>query len=160
MAIIVKKPIEYAGIEPLYASSLRKARLIVGLGNLGERYQSTYHNLGFICLDAFAQTYQLDWQLKTDFKVAISQMNLINSSLILIKPQTFVNLSGEAVRKTASFYKIDPEQIYVIYDEIRLSFKTIETNISEKDFGHNGLKSIFQSLNLKILKLNPHRYRA
>lgn len=153
MAIIIRKSTESPDIGPLYTSSLQKLQLVVGLGNPGQKYVNNYHNLGFMCLDAFSRIYQLDWLAKPNFESHLAQIDLAGSRLLLLKPQTYVNLSGRAVLKAVQFYKLDPGQIYVVHDEIRHRFQTVETLTSQQDFGHNGLKSIFQTLKPKQLNL-------
>ena len=142
MAIIVKKPAISPEIAPLYTSSLEKTRLFAGLGNPGKQYAGNRHNIGFMCLDRLAEMYETLWQNKKDFKGYFAQLDLGGCRLLLLKPQTYVNLSGTAVEAVVRFYKLRPEDVCVVHDEIRLPFGTIETRKTESVFGHNGLKSI------------------
>ena len=146
MAIIVKKPIISPESAPLYTSSLEKMRLIVGLGNPGAKYAGHRHNAGFACLDRLVELYEAGWQEKKGLKGRLAQLDLAGIRLLLLKPQTYVNLSGEAVALMSRFYKLRPEEITVVYDEIRLNFGSIEALSSQNHFGHNGLKSIQQHL--------------
>ena len=95
-----------------------KMKCIVGLGNPGKMYEKTRHNVGFRVIDALIQRDNLKTQNK--FKSEIVQTTLNNVPVILVKPQTFMNLSGEAVRLVMDFYKIDPKDILIIYDDLDL----------------------------------------
>ena len=150
MAIIVKKPILTPEIMPLYTSSLEQTKLFVGLGNPGVKYAKNRHNIGFMCLDRLAQMHEAVWQDKKDFKSYFGQIDLVGIRIFLIKPKTYVNLSGEAASIVAHFYKLSPDDIYIVHDEIRHRFGTIETFVGDKNFGHNGLKSIQNSIGKKM----------
>ena len=145
MAIIVKKPNLTPEQAPLYTSTWEKVSLIIGLGNPGKEYQGTRHNIGFMCLDRLAELYEAPWQNKKDLKSHLALIDLSGLRLILLKPQTYVNLSGQAALNTAHFYKLPPSDIYIIHDEIRHPLGTIEVLNTQNNFGHGGLKSI-QSL--------------
>lgn len=121
--------------------------LIVGLGNPGEKYQQTRHNLGFMVVDALARKlFSLEktrWREEKKFNsLVISYQSLI----ILIKPQTFMNASGMAVAKLASFYKIDPERIWVIHDDVDLPLGKIKIRLGGAAAGHRGVESIIKEL--------------
>ena len=146
MNIVSKKPILSQDISSLYTSSLEKIKLFVGLGNPGEKYALNRHNIGFMCLDRLAKLYEVPWQNKKDFESYFAQIDLSGTRILLIKPQTYVNLSGQAVTKTIQFYKLPPEDVYIIHDEIRNPFGTIEVFLGQNSFGHNGLKSIQNSI--------------
>ena len=142
MAIIVKKPAISPEIAPLYTSSLERSRLFAGLGNPGKEYANNRHNVGFMCLNRLAEMHETPWQNKKDFKSHFAQIDLGGCRLLLVKPQTYVNLSGTAILPIIRFYKLQPEDVYIIHDEIRLPFGMIEVCATESNFGHNGLKSI------------------
>ena len=150
MAIIVKKPIISPSLDPLYTSKTQNLRLVVGLGNPGQRYSHNRHNLGFMCLDKCAQLYESQWQEKPKLKSHLCSIDLRESRFILMKAQTYMNLSGEAVSLVAKFYKIEPQQIYIIHDDIRLKFGTIKVLETTENSGHNGLKSIQDILEAKL----------
>lgn len=120
-------------------------KLIVGLGNPGEKYLNTRHNLGFLALDHFADGVgaRIDQKKK---KTLYGKMEVSGEELILLKPQTFMNLSGEAVLYMASFLKIPPQDIIVVCDDVTLPFGTIRIREKGSDGGHNGLKSLISSL--------------
>ena len=117
--------------------------LIVGLGNPGQEYQYTRHNIGFVCLDELASRHNLDWQLKKNFNALVTPvLKDQGESVVLCKPQTYMNLSGESVLALSSFYKIPPANIIVIHDEIDLALGVLRCKFSGGSAGHNGLKSI------------------
>ena len=155
MAIIARRTSETPDIAPLYTTSLEHVKLIVGLGNHGDQYAKHRHNVGFMCLDHFAQIYEADWQVKKDFKAQLAQVDLGGVRLLLLKPQTYMNNSGEAVQLVQKFYKLNDASLLVIYDEIRLKFGVIEAMVTEQTFGHNGLKSLQSTLqqNLQLIRV-------
>ena len=120
--------------------------LIVGLGNPGKNYEFTRHNAGFLTLDHIAS--ELDTEinnLKNNALVADVVIN--NHRCLLVKPQTFMNNSGTAVRDIAKFYKIPPEKIIVVFDEISVPCGKLRIRRKGTDGGHNGIKSIIYHLN-------------
>jgi PTH1 family peptidyl-tRNA hydrolase len=122
-------------------------KLIVGLGNIGREYENTRHNAGFVLIDAFAATQHVTWHDKAKFKANIAELNLNGTKIILAKPTTFMNLSGEAVRALKNFYKIENSDILVIHDELDLPLGTIRTRIGGSSAGNNGIKSISAHIN-------------
>lgn len=130
-----------------YSVGLNKTVLLVGLGNSGTEYDDTRHNIGFACIDAFAQTNDFPaWTLKKDLKCQLSQLTMNDTRVILMKPTTFMNLSGEAVQATHHFYNIPESQIVIVYDELDIDFGTIRTRVGGTAAGHNGVKSVIQHL--------------
>lgn len=120
--------------------------LIVGLGNPGEKYAFTRHNAGFLCLDLLAEKENAKLN-KIKFKGVYGEAVIGGCRCILLKPQTFMNNSGESVREVASFYKIPPERILVIFDDISLPCGRLRIRRKGSDGGHNGIKSIIAHLN-------------
>lgn len=120
--------------------------LIVGLGNIGNEYKGTRHNIGFIILDALAKRYNSSFQNKPKLKGEISQIFIEEKKILLLKPSTYMNLSGEAVRETKDFYKIDLEKILVIVDDIAIPFKEMRLKEKSGTGGHKGLLSIEKHL--------------
>lgn len=118
--------------------------LIVGLGNIGTEYQGTRHNIGFTVLDAFAEASNTSFTTRRYGDVA--EMRLKNQQLVLLKPSTYMNLSGNAVRYWKEQEGIDIDHILIIVDDIALPFGTIRIKPSGSDAGHNGLKNIAQML--------------
>lgn len=117
-------------------------KLIVGLGNIGAHFTGTRHNVGFAVLDNFATAHGLEWTPKEKFKSVVAEASIYGQKIILAKPTTFYNLSGEAVRAIKDFYKIDNTDILVIHDELALPFSTIRIRPNGSDAGNNGIKSI------------------
>ncbi|MDE5809813.1 MAG: aminoacyl-tRNA hydrolase [Muribaculaceae bacterium] len=118
--------------------------LIVGLGNIGDEYRDTRHNIGFKVLDAFAEASNT--YFSTERYGDIARMRLKNKQLILLKPSTFMNLSGNAVRYWVDKESIDIDNILVIVDDLALPFGAIRLKPKGSDAGHNGLKNIAQML--------------
>lgn len=114
--------------------------LIVGLGNPGYEYSDTRHNIGFMILDAFAEASNISF--KTERYGDIAYTRVKNKQLVLLKPSTYMNLSGNAVRYWAQKENIQLDHILVIVDDIALPFGTIRLKPSGSDAGHNGLKNI------------------
>lgn len=125
-----------------------KSILIVGLGNPGADYDLTRHNVGFYGIDAFVKkTEEMeDWINKKDLKCLMSGGRLGENRIIAIKPTTFMNLSGEAVRAVIDFYKIPISNVVVIHDELDIDFGQIRLRIGGSSAGHNGIKSVTQHI--------------
>lgn len=126
-------------------------KLIIGLGNPGKEYQNTRHNIGFIIIDNILNTFNFpSFKEEKKFKAEISQGEINGEKIILAKPQTFMNLSGEAVQLIANFYKIKTPDIIVIQDDKDIDFLKIRIKKEASgDGGHNGIKSIQNCLNTK-----------
>lgn len=116
------------------------AKLIVGLGNPGLQYEMTKHNIGWLALDQLSFYDRLIW--KDKFKAKYAQHTVDGETVIFLKPQTFMNLSGESVVAASQFFKIDLQDILVIHDELDLPFGTLSLKNGGGLAGHNGLKSI------------------
>ncbi|MGC1176945.1 MAG: aminoacyl-tRNA hydrolase [Candidatus Saccharimonadales bacterium] len=131
-----------------YTVGLNKTILLVGLGNPGKEYDLTRHNVGFLCLDEFvSKTEEMEgWIDKKSLKCLVSSGRVGDSRVIAIKPTTFMNNSGEAVRAVAHFYKISAEHIAVIHDELDIDFGQIRTRVGGSDAGHNGIKSVTEAV--------------
>ena len=114
--------------------------LIVGLGNPGAEYASTRHNIGFRILDALAEASNISFSTARYGNVATGRIK--NAQVVLLKPNTYVNLSGDAVRYWRDKENIAPENILVVVDDLALPFGTIRMRAGGSDAGHNGLKSI------------------
>lgn len=146
MALLTKRPITDT-VMPLYTLSANKTMLIVGLGNIGDEYTNTRHNIGFAGLDKFAEENEFEpWVNKKDLRSYITQKTLGETRVILAKPTTFMNLSGEAVQAIAAFYKIGIDNILIVADELDIPFGQIRMRTGGGAAGHNGVKSIIQHL--------------
>ena len=119
--------------------------MIVGLGNPGSQYEKTRHNAGFLALERLEKQLNAPAE-KLRHKALCTQVTYAGQKLLLVKPQTFMNLSGLAVRQAADFYKIPPERIIVIFDDISLAVGRLRVRPSGSAGGHNGIKSIISSL--------------
>lgn len=146
MALLTKRPIT-ENVMPLYTLSANRTMLIVGLGNIGTEYDGTRHNIGFACIDRFVEENDFEpWVNKKDLKSFITQKTLGETRVILAKPTTFMNLSGEAVQAIAAFYKIGIDHILIVADELDIPFGQIRTRTGGGAAGHNGVKSLIQHL--------------
>ena len=119
--------------------------LIVGLGNPGEKYEDTRHNVGFQVVDELAERQNAPVQ-KLKFKALTNLLTIAGERVLVMKPVTYMNLSGEAVRPAADFYKIPPERILVISDDTALDPGKLRIRQKGSAGGHNGLKNIIQHL--------------
>jgi len=114
--------------------------LIVGLGNPGNKYVHTRHNVGFMVLDKLCDG---EFKLEKKFNAEICELD---NEIILLKPQTFMNLSGEAIKSFADYYKVDPKDIWVIHDDLDISFGEIRVREGGSSAGHKGIESIIKHL--------------
>lgn len=127
-------------------------KLIVGLGNPGKQYEKTRHNLGFMAVDALAKNLGLS---HADFKTHHKATALVAEAMVngeknlLVKPQTFMNTSGEAVLALATFYKLTPNDIVIAHDELDLPFGAQRITATSSAGGHNGVISVFEKLGTK-----------
>ena len=119
--------------------------LVVGLGNPGAKYESTRHNMGFLVVDKLAQNEKLKFN-KLRFKAWTATWEVGGEKVLLMKPQTYMNLSGEAVGQAARFYKIPADHVLVISDDIALPAGKLRIRAGGSAGGHNGLKNIIQHL--------------
>lgn len=119
--------------------------LVAGLGNPGEQYRLTRHNIGFLCLDYLAEKLRVDWNA-TKWQADGAKAMVSGNQLLLLKPQTFMNLSGKAVAGAAVFYKIPPARIIVIHDDIDLPLGRLKIVVNRGTGGHNGIRSIVSLL--------------
>ncbi len=119
--------------------------LVAGLGNPGDKYAMTRHNIGFVALDYLADFYHTKIN-KIKHKALMGECIIAGEKVLLAKPQTFMNLSGESLREISSFYKIPPENIIVIYDDKALAPGSVRIRKKGSDGGHNGMKSIIYQL--------------
>ncbi|RAP31871.1 aminoacyl-tRNA hydrolase [Candidatus Marinamargulisbacteria bacterium SCGC AG-414-C22] len=132
----------YSKIAVLYTANMK---LIVGLGNPGKKYTCTRHNIGFRVVDQLTSMCTIDSE-KEKFNSLIYQGIIANCKVMLVKPQTFMNLSGSAIKQIASFYKISNLQILVMYDDFEIPFGTIRIKEKGSAGTHNGLKSILETM--------------
>ena len=123
--------------------------LIVGLGNPGPQYDQTRHNAGFWFVDTIAQAHGGQWRAENKFHGDVARIRLSGQDVWLLKPTTFMNRSGQAVAALARFYKIPPEQILVVHDELDLAAGIARLKTGGGHGGHNGLRDIIAQLGSK-----------
>ena len=122
-------------------------KLIVGLGNPGEKYQNTRHNLGFEIVEHFRKKVNApEFSFNKKFNSEISDIRRSDDQIILIRPQTFMNNSGSATSALANYYKVDPKDIIVVYDELDLPLGQIKIRLGGSAAGHHGVENIIQTL--------------
>ncbi len=119
--------------------------LIAGLGNPGQKYENTRHNMGFRAVELLAEQKSVKLN-KVKFKAAYNLMEFAGTRCLVMKPQTYMNLSGEAVKEAAQFYKIPPERVLVIYDDVSLPVGKLRIRPTGSAGGHNGIKNIIAHL--------------
>ncbi len=121
-------------------------KLIVGLGNIGAKYVFTRHNVGFMLADSIAINNNLTFRENPRLKSLMTNLRDVNKDYLIIKPTTFMNLSGEAVRAVMDYYKIDIKDILIVYDDLSLDLGKMRFRANGSDGGHNGIKSIIKHL--------------
>lgn len=124
-------------------------RLIVGLGNPGQQYEKTRHNAGFLFLDSLASEQSCVWSNKPSFQGFMAEYHVIGEKILLLKPQAYMNRSGQAVGKVARYYKITAEEILVVHDELDFNVGILKLKKNGGHAGHNGLKDIITHLGSK-----------
>ncbi len=124
-------------------------KLIAGLGNIGDKYVFTRHNAGFMLIDSFALNEGLNFRENSRLKCLMTNLRNGQEDYLLIKPTTFMNLSGEAVRAVMDYYKIPIEDVLIVYDDLSLEIGKIRFRPNGSDGGHNGIKSVIQHLGTK-----------
>ena len=125
-------------------------KLVVGLGNPGREHEFNRHNIGWLAMDQLSFYDSLNWQKK--FKGQYADYNLNGQKVYFLKPDTYMNLSGESVIKISQFFKILPEEILVVHDELDLAFGEVNLKSAGGFAGHNGLKSIGEVLGVNTFK--------
>lgn len=118
-------------------------KLIVGLGNPGPKYETTRHNAGFLMVDEIASHYNISWSGQK-FNGIVAKGQVLSEDCILLKPQTFMNMSGRSVRAALNFFKLEPQDMVVIYDDIDVPDGKVKARIGGGHGGHNGIRSIMQ----------------
>jgi PTH1 family peptidyl-tRNA hydrolase len=138
-------------------------QLIVGLGNPEPKYDRTRHNIGFEAVDSLAKSWQMPWQKQPRFNGLVADGTIGGAKIVLLKPLTYMNNSGQSIRAVVDWYKLSPQSVLVIYDEMDLPLGKLRLRLSGSAGGHNGMKSIiahlgtqtFPRLRIGIGKSNP-----
>ena len=125
------------------------SHIVVGLGNPGEQYLHTRHNAGFLAIDYICNKYNARVN-KSAHKALVGEATIGGKRVLLVKPQTYMNLSGESVKSALDFYKIKPENLIVIYDDISLDVGRLRVRRDGSAGGHNGIKSIIANIGTQI----------
>lgn len=129
-------------------------KLIVGLGNPGKQYERTRHNAGFLAVDSLATEHEATWKKDVPRQSLVAKVRIGDTSCLLAKPQTFMNLSGEAVHALVSYYKVAPEDILIVQDELDLAPGKMAFLQRGGSAGHNGIISVQHHLNTQqIMRL-------
>ena len=128
-------------------------KVVIGLGNPGKKYEKTRHNIGFIVVDNLRKKMNISDE-REKFQALVSEKNIDGEKVIFLKPQTFMNLSGNSVIEIVNFYKLDPKKdIIVIYDDMDLSFGDIRIREKGSSGGHNGIKSIISHIGEEFIRI-------
>lgn len=147
MGLMQRQRQTYSSTQPLYKLSGESSYLVVGLGNSGKKYLKTRHNVGFMCLDDYAQRNELPpFKHKKDLMCEITEQINGNKKIYLIKPTTLMNNSGRAVRAVQEYYDLYNEQTLAIYDELAIPFGQLRTRVGGDSAGHNGVKSLIEHI--------------
>lgn len=131
-------------------------KLVTGLGNIGDKYCFTRHNVGFMVVDKWAIMNDVQFKEEKKLKCFAGKLRTKKEDIMLIKPTTFMNLSGESVIAVMNYYKIKPEDIIIVYDDLSLELGKMRFRPNGSDGGHNGIKSVIKSLgtsNIARLKI-------
>jgi PTH1 family peptidyl-tRNA hydrolase len=121
-------------------------KLIVGLGNPGPEYRETRHNVGFMVADRLADRWRVAEQWREKFEALHAKTTVADEPVVIAKPLTFMNLSGQAVQALAGFYKIEPADVFIVTDDVALPLGKLRARREGGAGGHNGLKSVIQQL--------------
>ena len=127
-------------------------RLLVGLGNPGTEYAATRHNMGFMAVDAIVRRFSFSgW--KSAFKGQVLSAKIKNENILFLKPETYMNLSGESVLAAMSFYKIKPEDVIVFHDDLALPVGKVKVKTGGSSGGHNGIKNIDAHIGVNYMRV-------
>lgn len=127
-------------------ASTTELHAIVGLGNPGDEYARTRHNAGFWCLDRLADRARTPLRREAKFHGELGRIRLGGSDVLLLKPSTFMNRSGQAVQALAQFYKLTPDRMLIVHDELDLPAGTVRLKLGGGHGGHNGLRDVHRAL--------------
>lgn len=129
-------------------------KIIFGLGNPGKKYETTRHNVGFLFVDYFVNKFNFSkYKNESKFNAVVSEGTYNGEKMLLVKPQTFMNLSWETVQSVRTFYKIDKENLMIIYDDKDMEFGQIRFRARGRSGGHNGIKSLLNILGVDFKRI-------
>jgi len=121
-------------------------RLIIGLGNPGEKFTKTRHNIGFMIVEKIAEKREITFRLEPHYESRFGEMGDLENRIKLAEPQTFMNESGRAVKKCKDYWKVDSEDIWVIHDDVDLEFGKVRIVLGGSSAGHKGVQSIIEAI--------------
>ena len=121
-------------------------KIIIGLGNPGEKYEGTRHNIGTMITGKLAHKYNIVGRYESKFQALVGKGSIRHNQVLIVQPLTFMNLSGQSVSKALHWYKEEPSELLVIFDDINLALGRMRFRSSGSDGGHNGIKSIVENL--------------
>ncbi|MBS9775857.1 MAG: aminoacyl-tRNA hydrolase [Fusobacterium sp.] len=127
-------------------------KIIVGLGNPGKKYENTRHNIGFMAIDKIKEYFNISDE-KNKFQALVSEKNINGEKILFVKPQTFMNLSGNSVREILNFYKINSEDVVIIYDDMDLPLGQLRIKEKGSSGGHNGIKSLIANIGENFIRV-------
>ena len=155
MVLFIKNSNTDTDLSVRYTTGLENTKVFVGLGNPGKDYSDHRHNIGFKCLDDFADRHKATdgWQTKKTLKSSINLINLAGTKIILVKPQDFMNNSGPVVQSVLNFYKVPVADLCVVYDDVDVNFGSVKTKQAGGSGGHNGLESIISQLGASFSRI-------
>ena len=128
-------------------------KLIIGLGNVGSRYARTRHNIGFMVVDELAARYDAKWKLEGKLKTEIAIVEIDGETVILAKPQTMMNLSGESAQRIMQKYKLAPEAVWAVYDDVDTPFGRLRVRHGGSAGGHQGVRSLSEHIGEGFLRI-------
>lgn len=121
-------------------------KCLVGLGNPGKKYAATRHNLGFMVIDALVKKAGFSYKANKKLRVEIARGKLAGQDVLCVKPLTYMNLSGQAVASVLNYYKLEPKDLLLIYDDIDIEFGSLRLKPDGASAGHNGVASVIEQL--------------
>ncbi|MBQ3310443.1 aminoacyl-tRNA hydrolase [bacterium] len=121
-------------------------KLIVALGNIGDKYLYTRHNAGFMVVDLMSLNFNFSYKEDSKLKCFFAKTKINNSDVLIIKPTTYMNLSGESLSLVKNYYKVNNEDILIVHDDISIELGRLRFRANGSDGGHNGIKSVIQHL--------------
>jgi PTH1 family peptidyl-tRNA hydrolase len=137
----------------LYTSGLERTKLVVGLGNIGKEYDGTRHNAGFMCVDAFVASKNGEWSAQKARQALVADLRDGQTRILVCKPTTFMNNSGEAVQALQHFYKIQNADILVVHDELDIDFGSLRIRKGGSSAGNNGIKSLITHIGEDFMRI-------
>ncbi len=164
MGLFIKRE-DMSPAKGFYMLQKGSTKLIIGLGNDGKQYAKNRHNIGFMVLDELAEKNGATWSTKKDLKCQLAEVRMGEHKVLLVKPNTMMNLSGEAAHAVQRFYKLTNADTAVVYDEVDIDFGLVRGRIGGSSGGHNGVKSLISHIGESFTRIrvgvaNEHRSKV